>query len=216
MRPLSFPHQPPRTVLCIGAHADDIEIGCGGTLMALREASSTMHVHWAVLSAPGDRTAEARRGAELFVGSGPHELDIGSFRDGYFPAEWAEIKDWFGTLADRVAPDLIFTHAREDRHQDHRVVSDLTWNHFRNHLVLEYEVPKFDGDLGRPNVFVPLTRSGLDSKIANLEKAFTSQASKPWFNRETFRGLAALRGNECRAPEGFAEAFVARKVTLEL
>ncbi len=214
MRSFSLGPKPPASVLCLGAHADDIEIGCGGTLLTLRAQYPELRVHWAVLSAFDCRAVEARRGATLFVGGGPHDVELCDFPDGFFPAEWAAIKTWFADLARRVRPDIVFTHAGQDRHQDHRIVSELTWNHFRDHVILEYEIPKFDADLGSPNVFVPLFRRDLEAKIANLMAAFPTQREKPWFTAETFRGLAHIRGNECRASQGVAEAFFARKIVL--
>ena len=203
------------TVLCLGAHADDIEIGCGGTVLTLLEGRPAVDVWWCVLSGSEERAREARQSAgHLLGGAARQTIEVGSFRDGFFPAEFAAIKEWFEALAARVSPDLILTHYRNDRHQDHRVVSDLTWNTFRNHAILEYEVPKYDGDLGQPNLFQPLTSKLAAQKLAILATAFSSQRAKDWCDEETFRGLMRLRGIECRAPERYAEAFFARKLVL--
>jgi LmbE family N-acetylglucosaminyl deacetylase len=204
-------------VLCLGAHADDIEIGCGGTLLELIAAGAELDVDWCVLSAPGERASEARRSAEAFLsGARRVNVDIRAFRDGYFPYEGSSIKDWFESLKERLAPDVIFTHATSDLHQDHRETAQLTWNTFRDDLILEYEIPKWDGDLGAPNTFVPISEACLARKIALLETHYGSQRDKAWFDADTFRGLARLRGVECHSPTRFAEAFYARKITLAL
>jgi LmbE family N-acetylglucosaminyl deacetylase len=202
-------------ILCLGAHADDIEIGCGGLLLSLRERRQRMTVDWVVLSAPPGRDREARSSADLFLqGLRRKRVIVKEFRDGFFPHDAAEIKATFELLKRDAAPDLVLTHYRDDRHQDHRIVSDLTWNTFRDHWILEYEIPKYDGDLGSPNVFVPLDRATCARKVRHLERAFGSQRDKHWFSAETFLGLMRLRGVECRAPGGYAEAFYGRKVLL--
>ena len=204
-------------VLCIGAHSDDIEIGCSGTLRALRERGHKLEVCWVVLCAPpGDREREARASAQDWIGPaiGTLDLRLASYRDAHFPSEFESLKARFTALRAEAEPDIIFTHHLEDRHQDHRLVAELTWQTWRNHLVLEYEIPKYEGDLSRPNFYVPLTRSICEAKSEHLIRHFGSQRSKDWFDREMFRGLMRLRGVECRAAEGFAEAFVARKLTL--
>jgi LmbE family N-acetylglucosaminyl deacetylase len=203
-------------VLCLGAHADDIEIGCGGTILALLAARRNVDCHWVVFSGGGGaREREARKSADLFLARArrPH-LTVHGFRDGFFPYVGAEIKDTFEALAREVSPDVVFTHTRDDRHQDHRVISDLAWNTFRSHLILEYEVPKYDGDLGVPNLYVPLGAAVARTKIRHLRAAFGSQRSKPWFTAATFQGLLRLRGVESGAMEGLAEAFYARKALL--
>ncbi|MFH1763288.1 MAG: PIG-L deacetylase family protein [Gemmatimonadota bacterium] len=202
-------------VLCLGAHADDIEIGCGGTVLRICQEFPGAIVHWIVLGAHGPRAEEARAGAVRFrtMASGG-EVIIMDFRDGFFPFEGAAIKEFFEDLKTRISPDLIFTHYRFDRHQDHRLVSDLTWNTWRDHTILEYEVPKWDGDLGVPNGFVPLTRAAAERKTEEILSVFATQKDKPWFTADTFLSLMRLRGNECRAEEGFAEAFHARKLAL--
>ena len=202
-------------VLCLGAHSDDIEIGAGATLLGWIAAGVRLEVHWAVLSALGARQEEARASAEAFlVGAAAAEIDLKGFRDGFFPAERSEIKVWFEGLKSRIKPDLILTHHHDDAHQDHRLVAELTQNTFRDHLTLAYEIPKWDGDLGRPNVFVASSEAAMNRKIELLMAHFATQRSKDWFDAETFRGLARLRGMECRAPERFAEAFHGRKLML--
>lgn len=203
-----------RTILCLGAHPDDIEIGCGGTLLQLAEQNSGAVFHWVVFSATEVRAEEARHGAEKFIGRerlrGPL---LKSFRDGFMPFAGSEIKEVFEGLKP-VSPDLIFTHNRHDAHQDHRLIAELTWNTFRDHLILEYEIPKYDGDLGQPNVFMPLQSEIPQKKTSYLLSIFQSQRSKRWFQEETFLSLMRIRGMECNAPSGYAEAFYARKVTL--
>lgn len=204
-----------RRILCLGAHSDDNEIGAGGTLLKLAAKSPDLEVWWVVFSAPGDRAEEARRSAdELLAGVSHREIKIGSFRESYFPSEWPAIKDWFEKIKAAVDPDVVFTHYRNDRHQDHRVVSDLTWNSFRNHLILEYEILKYDGDLGQPNVFVPLPEDTANRKIELLLKHFRTQSNKHWFTRDTFEAMHRIRGVECASPTGRAEAFYCRKLVL--
>jgi LmbE family N-acetylglucosaminyl deacetylase len=202
--------------LCLGAHPDDIEIGCGGTLLALLAARRDVACHWVVFSGGGGvREGEAQKSAGLFLARAKRrQLTVHSFRDGFFPYVGTEIKDTFEALARTVTPDVVFTHTRADRHQDHRVISDLAWNTFRDHLIFEYEIPKYDGDLGTPNLFVPLPAPLARSKIRHLKAAFRSQREKRWFTDDTFHGLMRLRGIESGAPEGLAEAFYARKTPL--
>jgi LmbE family N-acetylglucosaminyl deacetylase len=203
-------------VLCLGAHADDIEIGCGGLILRLIQ-SRKIEVDWIVFSSPAKREQEARLSASVFLKSAWRKrIDVKHFRDGFFPYQGGEIKRVFEQLKRRPSPDLVLTHYREDRHQDHRLLSDLTWNTFRDHWILEYEIPKFDGDLGTPNCFVPLDVDTCARKVKNLQQAFGSQRDKHWFTNETFMGLMRLRGMECRAPGGYAEAFYARKAVLDL
>ena len=205
----------PLRILYLGAHSDDIEIGCGGTVLELVRAHPDAAIRWVVFSAGGVRASEARKSARRFIGKrAATAVELHEFRDGFFPVEFGAIKEVFEAMARSFRPDVVFTHRREDRHQDHRVVSDLTWNTFRRQLILEYEIPKWDGDLGVPNTFVPLSASVARRKVRLLMDAFASQRSKDWFDEETFRGLARLRGLECRAPSGFAEAFHGRKITL--
>ena len=202
------------TVLYIGAHSDDIEIGCGGTVLKLTAVDPELRVHWVVLSADGNRAEEALASAERFLASAPnHEVQVASFRERYFP-HLPELKEYFDALGARVQPDLVFTHYGHDAHQDHRAVADLTWNTFRDHLILEYEIPKYDGDLSRPNVFVRLEDDLARRKVRAVLDGFPSQADRFWFNEETFLGLMRLRGVEARSPSGFAEGFHARKLLL--
>lgn len=204
----------PLTILCLGAHSDDIEIGCGGTLLQLRQDDTKLKFHWVVFSATGKRGEEARKAADLFTNGCDKKIILKEYRDGFLPYSGAEVKNFFEELKGSVNPDLIFTHWQGDAHQDHRLICELTWNTFRNHLILEYEIPKYDGDMGRPNVFVPLEEPMCKMKVDNLREAFESQHAKPWFQRETFLGLMRLRGMESNAPSGYAEAFHARKVTI--
>lgn len=202
-------------VLCLGAHSDDIEIGVGGTLLTWIAAGAELDVLWCVLSATGARREEAQNSASaLLQGVANKRFAFGDFKDGYFPYQGAEVKAFIENLRTDFIPDVVFCHRDDDAHQDHREVSRLTWNTFRNHLILEYEIPKWDGDLGRPNLYVAISEEVIDRKIGLLENHFGTQRSKDWFDADTFRGLARLRGMECRAPDRFAEAFVARKICL--
>ena len=205
----------PLIVLCLAAHADDIEIGCGGTLLYLKGALPRVRFHWVVFSSPGPRRQEALKAAELFTAGCDKEVILGDYRDGFLPYSGGEVKDCFEQMKSQVNPDLIFTPWHGDAHQDHRLVAELTWNTFRNHLILEYEIPKYDGDMGRPNVFVPLQASLFEQKVDHLLQAFKSQCAKPWFDRQTFLGLMRIRGMESNSPTGYAEAFYARKVVLQ-
>jgi LmbE family N-acetylglucosaminyl deacetylase len=216
MKGLRLAHPGDRlTLLCLGAHSDDIEIGLGGTLLELLSAGIDVTVHWWVFSANDQRAREATNSADaLLAGHRPPLIQLGSFRDSYFPTERATIKEWIEEHRSAVVPDVIFTHRRDDAHQDHRIVSELTWNAFRNHFILEYEIPKWDGDLGHPNIYVPISATAMEKKIQLLMTHFGTQRSKDWFNAATFTGLASIRGIECRAPENFAEAFYMRKATL--
>ncbi len=207
---------PLRRVLVIGCHADDAEIGCGGTLLTLTRSNPDVEVDWVVLAASGDRAEEARASAHAFLADAAESrVEVHGFRDGFLPYSGGEVKELFEDLKSRVDPQLVLTHARHDLHQDHRLACELTWNTFRDHLILEYEIPKVDGDLGKPNVFVPLTEAIVKEKLTLLERHFPSQANKHWFDRDTFTGLMRLRGLESVAPERFAEGFTGRKVVLE-
>jgi LmbE family N-acetylglucosaminyl deacetylase len=202
----------PTKVLALGAHADDIEIGCGGTILRLACERHQLAVLWVVFAATSERTAEARASAEAFLGGvADFRVIVRDYRDGFLPYSGASVKDEFEALKRDFSPDLIFTHYRNDRHQDHRLVSDLTWNTWRDHLILEYEIPKFDGDFGSPNLFAALPTSTLERKIDLLMTHFPSQATRPWFTPDLFRSVARIRGMECTAPEGFAEGFYGRK-----
>ncbi len=209
-------NRPITNVLLIGSHSDDIEIGAGGTIRTLLALEPKLYVHWVVLAGGGDRGVEARRSAESILGKdSKHKVDLLAFRDGFFPYDGARIKEAFEQIkAESRDPDIVITHHRDDLHQDHRLVGELTWNTYRNHLVLEYEIPKFDGGLGSPNFFVPLTDAVVSDKVQGLMDHFGSQRNKRWFSAETFRGLMRLRGVECQSESGYAEAFYCRKVVL--
>jgi LmbE family N-acetylglucosaminyl deacetylase len=201
-------------LLCLGAHSDDIEIGCGGTVLRLL-AERKVDVDWVVFSANAAREREARQAAKLFLGrAASARVVVRRFRDGYFPAEFAKLKDEFEKLKKKGSPDLILCPSRQDAHQDHRTVAELVWNTFRDHLVLEYEIPKYDGDLGAPGVFVPLEPETCRQKIRFLQEAFRSQSGRQWFREDTFWSLLRLRGIECNSPSSFAEAFYSRKIAL--
>ena len=205
---------PVRRVLAIGAHSDDIEIGCGATLLTLQEQHE-LEVTWVVLGAEGVREEEARASAEAFLsGAGASSVELHAFRDGYFPYVGGDVKDVFEALKRRLEPDLVFTHVRNDLHQDHRLVCELTWNTWRDHLILEYEIPKYDGDLGAPNVFVPVSDEIAHEKVRLLSSTFASQGDKHWFDEDLFLGLMRVRGMEARSPTRYAEAFVCRKLSL--
>jgi LmbE family N-acetylglucosaminyl deacetylase len=202
-------------VLLLGAHSDDIEIGCGGAILSLSRQYPDCAFDWVVFSAVGARHDEAQRSANLFVQ--PPQLRgpiLKEFRDSFMPYAGAEIKAVFEELKRSNPPDIVFTHNRKDAHQDHRVIAELTWNTFRDHLILEYEIPKYDGDLGRPNVFIPLAKEVCDAKVDFLMRAFDTQRSKRWFDPQTFLGLMRLRGMESNAPSGYAEAFYCRKAVI--
>ena len=203
------------SLLCLGAHSDDIEIGAGATILSLLERDIRLDVHWCVLSGGGERRGEAESSAADFLArAATTQIEVLSFHDSFFPEQGEAIKQWFESLKKRIEPDLILTHRRDDAHQDHRQVCQLTWNTFRDHCILEYEIPKWDGDLGQPNIYFPVSASALERKIDLLISHFGTQRSKQWFDDDTFRGLARLRGMECRAPERYAEAFFGRKLAL--
>jgi LmbE family N-acetylglucosaminyl deacetylase len=204
----------PLTLLCLGAHSDDLEIGCGGTILRLTSAFTSLAVHWVVFAADKeDRRGEALSGARAFLAQATEKhIVLERFRDGFFPFAGERLKECFETLRAAVEPDLVLTHCRSDLHQDHRVVSDLTWQTFRTSLILEYEVPKWDGDLGTPNCYVPIPGEVADRKVALISEIFASQRVKHWFTRDTFEALMRLRGVECGA--AFAEGLYARKLVL--
>jgi LmbE family N-acetylglucosaminyl deacetylase len=207
---------PIRQVLALGAHSDDLEIGCGGTILALAAGAPDVHIHWVVFAGHGDRGAEARASADELIAGVTSTVELHDFRDGFLPYEGGRVKDAFEDLKGRVSPDLVLTHTGDDLHQDHRLVNELTWNTFRDHLILEYEIPKWDGDLGRPNTYVPLSADVVERKLAHLERHFGSQRGKDWFDPDVFRSVLRLRGMESRAPEGHAEGFHARKLAFAL
>jgi len=205
----------PRRVLAIGAHPDDIEIGCAGTLLKLIEKNAVSEVRWVVLSGEGERASEARRSAEALLDTVPRsQIEVGDFPDGFFPYEGQRIKGFFEQLKAEFSPDVVFTHQRADLHQDHRLSCELTWNTFRDHLILEYEVPKYDGDMSAPNAFVPLDERLRRRKIDHLMSHFGTQLSRRWFREELFSSLLRLRGMECNSPSSYAEAFFCRKAVL--
>jgi len=200
-------------LLCLGAHADDIEIGCGGTILRLVTEVSDLVVRWIVFSSAGLREAEARNSAAAFLENvAEKQIQVLEFRDGYLPFQGADIKECFEAVKHEFDPSLILTHWQGDAHQDHRLLAELTHNTFRDHLVLEYEIPKYDGDLGNPCLFVPLTQAQMRRKVDHITRHFLSQHGRSWFSEETFIALARLRGIGCNAPEGLAEAFYARKI----
>jgi len=203
------------TVLCLGAHSDDIEIGCGGTILRLAEQYPGIVFHWVVFSGIGVRESEARRAATLFAGlTALREPLVKTFPDGFLPFVGGEVKAVFEELKQVVSPDVILTPYRNDAHQDHRLIAELTWHTFRDHLILEYEIPKYDGDLGQPSAFVPLVAEMCQKKVRYIMEAFQSQHTKHWFQESTFLSLLRLRGMECNAPSGYAEAFYCRKLVL--
>jgi LmbE family N-acetylglucosaminyl deacetylase len=203
-----------RHVLCLGAHADDIEIGCGGTILKLVARYPHAKFHWVVFSAAEVRKDEAEASASRFLaGAASSTIEVWSFRDGYFPYVGTNIKDFFEDLKREINPDLILTHHGRDLHQDHRLLSELTWNTFRDHVILEYEIPKYDGGLGSPNLFVPLTTSEKERKIELLLASFPSQTARSWFTQSTFDGIMRLRGVESNSPSGYSEGFYCRKVS---
>jgi LmbE family N-acetylglucosaminyl deacetylase len=214
MLPIELPDRP-LSVLCLGAHSDDIEIGCGGTLLRLLADRPDTSVDWVVFSADDTREAETRASAAaLLADARVARVIVHRFRENYFPFVGAEIKDAFSELQSQFDPDIVFSHRRDDEHQDHRAIGQLTWNTFRNHLIAEYEIPKYEGDLGHPNLYVALDETTATRKVDHLSEHFPSQSGKPWFRPESFRGLMALRGVECNAESGWAEAFHVRKMML--
>lgn len=201
-------------VLLLGAHSDDIEIGCGATILRLIRENPHVHFTWVVFSALDERGLEARKSADEFLKDVDHKrISVHEFKDGYFPYRGAEIKDIFEQLKQEVLPDLIFTHYRHDLHQDHRLLCELTWNTWRDHFILEYEIPKYDGDLGSPNFFVHLDKELCDRKTDTLIRFFQTQGNKHWFTAETFNAILRIRGVECKSPGGYAEAFYCRKAS---
>ena len=202
-------------VLCVGAHSDDIEIGCGGAILKLIKEYKNLTIHWIVFSAEPERKREALRSARLFLkGTATENLSVKEFRGSFFPDQYAQIKEAFELIKGKNSPDLIFTHSRHDLHQDHRVINELTWNTFRDHFILEYEIPKYDGDLGNPNFYIQLDESLCARKLKYILQSFKTQRTKHWFTEDTFRALLRLRGIESGASAKYAEAFYARKIAL--
>ncbi len=217
MLPLGIPrfNGQPLRILCVAAHCDDIEIGCGGTLLALTQHAADIAMHWLVLSSDPERRQEALQSADLFLASAKERhVTIEEFRTSFFPYQGEAIKQYFEEIKGQVSPDVIFTHYRQDLHQDHRLVSELTWNTFRDHLILEFEIPKYDGDLGAPNVFVPLDEITCHRKIDYILRCFKTQRDRHWFTADLFLSLLRLRGMEAHAASGFAEAFYGRKLVI--
>jgi len=204
-----------KRVLCVGAHSDDIEIGCGGTVLRMIERSKTIEFYWLVLSSNPTRAKEAERSANAFLGGARHKtVVVKSFRDGFLPYLGPPVKECFEELKKVFTPDVIFTHCRHDLHQDHRLVCELTWNTFRNHLILEYEIPKYDADLRLPNFFVPLSDRQARKKVNAVMRYFATQRNKQWFSEDLFYGLMRIRSIEGASPTRHAEAFHCRKVLL--
>ncbi|MBI5165210.1 MAG: PIG-L family deacetylase [Magnetospirillum sp.] len=217
MLPLRVAPDPTRPfrLLCLGAHADDIEIGCGGTVLQLLETLPGVEVRWVVFTGTPTRHAEARASAELFLTrAAASRVDLLSFGESFLPQQWGAVKEAFEHLKADFPPSLILTHALGDAHQDHRTLAELTWNTFRDHLVWEYEIPKYDGDLGNPTLFVPLSAPQVETKVGALLRCFASQRQRAWFDEATFRGLMRLRGMACNAPSGYAEGFTVRKIVV--
>ena len=205
----------PKTILLLGAHCDDIEIGCAATVLYLIDNFPDAHFEWIVFSSSPARAQEATRSANrLLANAISKNVLIENFRNGYFPFIGEQIKDYFESLKTRISPDLILTHHLDDRHQDHRTLAELTWNTFRDHFIMEYEIPKYDGGLGSPNFFIPVTQENADNKISTLMDCFVTEATKSWFTPETFKAMLRLRGVECNSPTGLAEAYYCRKISL--
>jgi len=212
---LSYRDRPIEQLLCLGAHCDDIEIGCSATVLTLLAQYPDLNVTWVVMAGDERRAQEGLESAHALLAGIPKKtVLVQSFRDGFLPYQGAAVKEFFEGLKADVSPDLVLTHWRQDLHQDHRLVSELTWNTFRDHLIWEYEIPKYDGDLGNPNLFVPVEAAICRRKVENLLTTFATQADKPWFREDVFLALMRLRGMECHAPSGYAEAFYCRKAVM--
>jgi LmbE family N-acetylglucosaminyl deacetylase len=210
---LDFPKNKGLKILCLGAHSDDIEIGCGGSLLKFQKIFQDLEFLWVVFSGDKTRTDEALKSANTFLQKiKVKKITIFNFKESYFPFKGEKIKDSFEKIKNNFSPDIIFTHYKDDAHQDHRLICELTWNTFRNNLILEYEIPKYDGDFGTPNFYVPINEKELEEKIEVIENNFKSQISKNWFSSSTFRGLSRLRGIESNSKSGYAEAFYCRKI----
>ena len=207
-----FEHYQELKILCLGAHPDDIEIGCGGTILRLTAEIHKPQFYWLVLSGNERRSKEVYEGARVFLDTAKSKIDVQQFRESYFPYIGADIKDYFEKLKRDFTPDLVFTHYYNDAHQDHRLVSDLTWNTFRDHLILEYEIPKYDGDLGSPNLYVHLDELHVQRKTNCIYEIFQTQKEKHWFNKETLQAILRIRGVESNSPSKYAEAFYCRKL----
>lgn len=209
-------HDKGLSILCFGAHADDIEIGCGGTILRLLSERPSSKVNWIILSTSNEpvREKESRESAEAFLGDTQWRLIVQDFRDGFLSFMGEEVKNTFESFKNEFKPDIIFTHHRQDLHQDHRLISQLTWNTFRDHLIFEYEIPKYDGGMGSPNFFVPLNKEICSKKVQNIVEIFESQRSKQWFTEEMFYSILRIRGMECNSPSAYAEGFYSHKVII--
>lgn len=215
MLPLRLPPEGPFRLLCLGAHCDDIEIGCGGTVLRLLETMPGTIVRWVVFTGSNQRQAEARRAADMLLAkAGESRVELLSHRESFLPQAWGSVKEEFERIKQDFSPSLVLCHARDDVHQDHRLIAELAWNTFRDHLIWEYEIPKYEGDLGNPNLFVPLARAGAEAKVAVLTGCFESQRRRAWFDESTFLALMRLRGIGCNAASGYAEAFTVRKMVV--
>lgn len=202
-----------KNILCLGAHCDDIEIGSGGTLLRLQEEYPQLKFHWVIFSSNNQRKAEAHACSKEFIKNNASlDLTVLKCRESYFPFTAVEIKECFELLKQQFSPDLIFTHYHQDAHQDHRLISDLTWNTFRHHLILEYMIPKYEGEHGIPNFFVTLPIEAVQHKVNSIYNYYASQQEKHWFSKETFLAVMRLRGIESLSPSGYAEGFYARKM----
>lgn len=210
----SFPsNSTHNSLLLLGAHCDDIEIGCGGTVLRLLRESENLEINWIVFSSTTGRAPEARKSASLFLRNAKKKtIIIEKYRDGFFPYQGWDIKEYFEKLKSHFSPDVVFTHCRHDLHQDHRLISEITYNTFRNHLILEYEVIKYDGDLGSPNFYIPLEENICREKTNNILKCFRSQKNKQWFGEDTFLSIMRIRGIESNAPSKYAEGYYCRKI----
>jgi LmbE family N-acetylglucosaminyl deacetylase len=212
---LNLAENRPAHVLCVGAHCDDIEIGCGGTLLSLGKSHTDLKITCAIFSGNDDRQREARKSLEsLFSAAADLQIVFHDFADGRLPFVGEAVKNAMEDIRGNIDPDLIFTHWEGDRHQDHRFLSEVTWNTFRDHLIMEFEIPKYDGDFGSPGVFCPLDKDTAERKVDHLMRAYRSQASKDWFTPDLFMSVLRIRGMEARADSGFAEGFYCRKLPL--
>jgi LmbE family N-acetylglucosaminyl deacetylase len=214
-KPTLFAQTQQPKVLCLGAHPDDIEIGCGGTLLRILEVPKA-EFYWVVFSGQNPRRVEAIRSAETLLEGAIFKIIVKEFRDSYFPFIGEKIKDYFEEIKQNFKPNIIFTHCSNDLHQDHRLISNLTWNTFRDNLILEYEIPKYDGDLSVPNMYLPISDSDVDKKIHLILDSFPSQKTKEWFSEETFRAILRIRGIESNSPSKYAEAFYCRKLVFRI
>jgi LmbE family N-acetylglucosaminyl deacetylase len=213
MTPLQFAPARPFRLLCLGAHCDDIEIGCGGTVLRLLAERSAVQVRWVVFTGSAVRQSEAKASADAFLaGAERAEVQLHGFRESFLPQQWGAVKEEFEHIKAGFAPSLILVHGHDDSHQDHRLLAELAWNTFRDHLIWEYEIPKYEGDFPQPNIFVPLSEDQAGRKVELITRLFASQRGRAWFDADTFRGLLRLRGIGCNAP--WAEAFSCRKAVI--